>query len=81
MIAVSDDAVKEPEYVHEVKPESAIEAFGVEVFRHRSVMPFHHHQPLTPETFHDLFPSGVPAAVFPFSISGSSRLLDLFPEF
>ena len=75
VIAVSHDAMEKSEHVHEVKPESAIEAPGVEVFGHRGVMSFHHHQPLTSKTFHDPFPSGVPVCLFTFSISGSGRLL------
>ena len=61
VIAVSHNAIEEPEHVHEVKPKSAIDALGVEVSGHRGVMPFHHHQPLTLETFHDTFPSSGPA--------------------
>ncbi len=46
------DFVKKSEYIDQVKPKTAIEASGIETFRHFRIMTLDHHIALTLETFH-----------------------------
>jgi len=78
VIAVAHDSMEKPEHVHQVEPKSAVEALGIEVFGHGGVMPFHHHQPATPETFHGYVPVRCSCRELPMlhaTRSGSGRIL------
>ena len=69
-VGIADDAMEKPEHIRQVKPEPAIDALGIKMPAHRGVMPFHQHQPMAFQTFHDIVPPAV-LAVSPQSSPSS----------